>query len=154
MSPAVIDRDRPLPADRGYTLLELLVVLAIISLIVSAAPTVYSNVVPTFQVRQFANDLATQLRQLRDRSRAESKISVMDFDGSSNASALSAIGVTVPDDVTATFEPAEIWATDGMTQLQFFPTGSSNGGTVTLRRDTLEVVIRIDWVSGAVQVEQ
>lgn len=154
MSPAVIDRDGPLPADSGYTLLELLVVIAIISLIVSAAPAVYSNVVPTFQVRQYANDLATQLRQLRDRSRATSTVSVIDFDSSSEASALSAIGVAVPDGATATFEPAEIWATDGMSQLQFFPTGSSNGGTITLRKDTLEVVIHIDWVSGAVQVEQ
>lgn len=141
-------------SDQGYTLLELLVVMAIISMIVAAAPAVYARLVPGYEVRQFANELAIHMRELRERARETGTTEVVQFAQDTKMLVKAGTGLELPHEMEIVYTPAEIWATADEEQLYFYPNGASNGGEVALKRQNLDVRVKIDWVSGAIEVQQ
>ena len=139
-------------SEAGYTLLELLVVLAIISLMVGMAPSIYARIVPGFQLRQFANDFSNELRLLRSEARESQKIVGVQIENGGVQVIGSSGDIRLPDGVLATFEPLEMWSTQEETKLLYYPSGHSNGGSVSFSRGQQTVEVHVDWLSGAVKV--
>ena len=141
MFPPVTER-----SDAGYTLLELLVVIAIIGLILSSAPTIYARLVPQFQVREFANDLAVTARHLREEARRTQTVKALVFDGED--------GVIAPSNLSVRFEQPMAWKTVERNTVEFYPSGASSGGVFIIERGGFQIELSIDWLSGAVKVKQ
>ena len=142
-------------AQAGFTLLELLVVLALTSLILTATPAIYSRVVPAYQLRQFGSELADYARGLREKARATGLATRLTFDPDTGTILFAGTSLTPPAGLgfSAAFTPDPINGSGAHDELMFFPDGGSNGGVVELRRNGLVVYVRIDWVSGAVKLD-
>lgn len=150
-------------ADAGYTLLEVLIVVAILSMTVAAAPTAYSAVYPNYQVRQYANDLANLVRDLRRDAIRTQQVTAMAFTEGVGAVAVTdaptdlepgARSIAAPDGLDISFAQTMDWKNVGDGRVEFYPSGATSGGVFEISRGGISVGVTIDWVSGSVEVEQ
>ncbi|MGD8587854.1 MAG: prepilin-type N-terminal cleavage/methylation domain-containing protein, partial [Chromatiales bacterium] len=51
---------------RGFTLLEMLIVLVILSLLMTLVPPLFSNALPSLKLKTITNDLSQDLNYIRD----------------------------------------------------------------------------------------
>ncbi|MBO6504469.1 MAG: prepilin-type N-terminal cleavage/methylation domain-containing protein [Kordiimonadaceae bacterium] len=140
--------------DAGFTLLELLVVLAILSMVIAAAPTLYSAALPSFKVRQFANDVANAGRFLRERARSEGIEGALMVNEDLNLISTDALVLEMPDDVDVTFAPHVAYGRSSDDAVQFYTTGLNSGGVVSITRRGLTVDVTFDWITGSIEVQQ
>lgn len=177
MCPALTKRALIKGRDEGYTLLELLVVIAIISLVVMAAPAIYASVIPSYELRQFANELAGAGRDLREQALVSGRPSSLLFDVDQDPDAClvearsDSVRVVIcsDDDTIAALRGEKRLLLDGIEvifsgeeaywgapeeRVDFYSNGASSGGSVLLRRGNLEVTVSYDWISGAVEAKQ
>lgn len=140
--------------DAGYTLLEMLVVVAILSLVVFSAPTAYSVIVPNFQVRQFANEVANTARDLRRDAIREQSIKTLNFLPGAQAIHSPDRELDVPGGVNVIFSRTMQWRSVEAGKIEFYPTGGSSGGQFEIRRGGVSATVIVDWVSGATKVLQ
>jgi len=149
-----ICRAKTSEGDGGYSFLELLVVIALVGLVLSVTSGVYAKLIPGYQVRQFSYDFINYCRVQRDLAHSEQITTEIDFGVDGKLVALSGSGLEVPAGVLIELVPAEQWSVEGDYRLRFYPDGGSSGGTVKMSWSNSEVVLKIDWVSGAVKVAQ
>jgi len=144
----------------GFTLVELLVVLAMIALLVALARPMYSAAVPGARVRGEILDLAMSLRQSRNRAISSGKIIAVEFD---TEQARYAIGpdIVVLSGNTRLFalqrgiNPIQAISTDvPIVRLEFHPDGSSTGASVELRNASASWQLDVDWLTGRIRVTQ
>lgn len=144
----------------GFTLVELLVVLAIIALLVALVRPLYSAAVPGARVRTEILDLAMSLRQSRNRAISGGKIIAVEFD---TEHARYAIGPDITELPASTrlfaaqrsMNPAQLIATDDpIVRLEFHPDGSSTGASVELRNTSASWQLEVDWLTGRIRVTQ
>jgi general secretion pathway protein H len=116
-------------AEQGFTLLELLVVLAIISLLLwVAAPRFEGATQPSLATR--AGLLASELRMARQR----------------------AISTARPERVSLAGAGVQAGAGTGPEEVLFFPDGSSTGGRILLQDQRRQALVTVDFLTGAVRV--
>lgn len=140
--------------DGGYTLLELLVVVAIIAMALAATPTLYARMVPNFEVRQFASDVATFARRARERAKRSQTVTGFLYSPAGEVLAsLDDEELSIPSGVAISFERAVDWHNVAENRVEFYPSGASSGGRIEIRRGGVMAAVTIDWVSGAVKVE-
>ncbi|WP_417452077.1 prepilin-type N-terminal cleavage/methylation domain-containing protein [Kordiimonas sp.] len=140
-------------SEAGYTLLEVLVVIAIIGIVMAALPSAYARLVPQFQVHAFADELALTARKLREEARLMQHITAIRVDSEGKAvdiDGLETIGV--PTGIKITFTQPISWKSIGDNTVEFYPTGGSSGGVMELARGGTVAKVSIDWLSGAVEV--
>jgi len=150
--------------DEGYTLLEAIIVVAIVAMLMSAAPTVFSIFVPNFKARQFANDIANTARDLRRLAAKTQRVTTLRFDEDTEELSFYFWNEDVADWSTRTLDPPVTlsvefaqemdWATVDANTVDFYPSGGSSGGQFTVGRGGVSVEVDIDWVTGAVEVRQ
>jgi general secretion pathway protein H len=140
--------------DAGFTLLEALVVLVIVGLTISVALATGRSKEPNLQM--LSTQLTTELNFARVSaiSKNRSVAMVVDPNTRSLRSNLSPSGMRLPEAVRMTFLPMEgIGRADHSSRLVFFADGSSTGGAFKLSEGPRAVVVRVDWLSGAVTQE-
>lgn len=137
MRAAMIDGRR----DGGFTLLEMVVVLAIVGLVVGLALTrgpLHSN---RLDVQAITHNLIDTLRLAQSRAIAENR---------PVAVALSSHGYRLQG--TGGFALPPGLTLGGATAVRFAPDGSASGGLVVLRGATSRVGIEVDWLTGRAHV--
>lgn len=143
--------------DAGYTLLELLVVVALVAMVLSAMPGVYGQLVPSYRVRQFAEDLANHARALREHARSHQVVTEIRYVQSDQAFLALGEDISVPASVTVEFTASSIMNhqsdQDGGS-VSFYPTGTSTGGTFNISGNGMQTQVVINWLSGAIEVRQ
>jgi general secretion pathway protein H len=129
----------------GFTLIEMLVVLAIIALAATALPMLGAGL-PGVRLRAEADRIASVLRDLRDAAIRQDATTAFLIDPVTRS--YTATG-TPPRGLPASV--TRIGMQDGGGRsIQFFADGTSTGGTVILSGIRRSAAIHVDWLTGAV----
>jgi general secretion pathway protein H len=136
---------------RGFTLLELLVVLVVMSLLIAAVPLVMSGGVSALALKAEARDVADAMRHARGRAIAINEEVVFSLDADSGRYAVTPgrrAGV-LSEGTEAFMLPKSAAGT-----VRFFPDGGSTGGRITISKDRRRYELRIDWLTGQITVAE
>ena len=143
--------------SRGYTLMEVLVTLAIIGLVLAAIPLMAGDRRPGAETRAAAIEVASALRQTRSRAVAQfqSEVFVLDIEGHAYQVGTAGPRKVLPEELSLSLYTARSELQDESTgRIRFFPDGSATGGRVTLARDNRQYVVAVDWLTGSVSLEE
>ncbi|ARN82219.1 GspH/FimT family pseudopilin [Methylocystis bryophila] len=139
----------------GFTLLEMLAVLAIIGLLAGLSTQLVRPAAPHLRLEGAARGLCAALRATRARaiSANEEATLVLDLARKSYSS----------PSVRETLLPAEMRIEisiakgqrdfGGNAGLKFFPSGASTGGDITLEIGNNRATIQVNWLSGATRCD-
>lgn len=143
------------PASAGFTLLEMLVVLFIMGLLVAQMLPSFSQGADTARLRASASDIADDLRIARAVAIRTSREAGLTFDQSSRSYGIPGSKEIrqLADNIGLTIT-AVTWRVPGSAQagIQFFPDGSSTGGSIAVTQGSRLYHITIDWLTGRVTV--
>lgn len=140
--------------ETGFTVLELVVVVALISLVLSVAPSIHGSLIPSYELRQLANDIANESRVARQRARVSGAPGALVISADSRSVVIDDVAFELPNEVSVTMTADEAFGEIAENRIGFFSTGVNSGGVVTLTRDNLSVEIEYSWISGAIEVVQ
>jgi len=138
----------PRPGERGVSLLELIVVLAILSLIVVAMAPLITPWHRSTMIDVAARELALALRETRTAAIYGNRQATFTLDGPAGEywSDAAPAHRALPAKITARFaRQAELG------QIQFYPDGGASGDTIVLRDAHRSATIRVDALSGRAQ---
>lgn len=143
--------------ESGFTLVELLVVFAIMALLISITPIAYQKMRDTAQYRNVLRTMLSELRVARQQAiltRSETRFGVNLQQRSFGVQGR--IETLLPDSLTvrATVAGAEL-GPSGVAAIRFLPDGGATGGSIdVLRQDGGGGTrLRVDWLSGRVTQE-
>jgi len=151
-------------ACAGFTLLELLVVMALAGILMSIAPSLFSAAVPGMELRVTARELAATLRETRNRAIVRGEPLDVLVTGEPPAyrvvggphhglPATILVSVKQSPERLVHLDPA--WPGNRYEQdvrIRFYPDGSSSGASILLERGGLSYVVAADWLLGTVTV--
>jgi general secretion pathway protein H len=142
---------------RGFTLLELLVVIAVIGLVLALMPGFLFRDQPAIDVENAARAVADGLRQTRSRAMLENRAQTFALDVESrrfrpgDGQPLRQLDGTIALSLlTARSETVG----DAIGRIRFFPDGSTTGGRVRLAIEDHEAEVSIDWLTGDVAIDE
>ena len=142
-------------AHRGFTLIELMVVFAIMALVVAMAPVAYDKLKEGVQYRDTVRTMLTQLRSARYTAVSQGVSVRFTVDLQTHQYGLEGAGHDIPEavDVRTTVADKE-FVPGSSASIIFLASGGSTGGSVEILRKTgAGTRLRVDWLSGRVTQE-
>lgn len=139
---------------RGFTLLEIIVVIGLIALLMSFAAYTLNKQLPGQKLRSSAKELAAELRFTKSQAMLTGEarsfqinVKTREWKGPKNHSG------TLPKslEVIATTARREQPEND-IAAIKFFPDGAATGGRIVLQHDTAKWQIDVKWLTGEVTV--
>lgn len=142
--------------ESGFTLLELLVVFAVMALLIGFTPVAYQKMRDTAQYRDVLRTMLAELREARQQAaftHSESRFSVdlqqrrFGIEGR--------VARSIPDSLTvrATVAGTEL-SGNGVAAIRFLADGGATGGSIdVLRSSGGGSRLRVDWLSGRITQE-
>jgi len=153
--------------SRGFTLIEMIIVMVIISLLAMLVTPRLAKTLQHLEVRGAAKKISAILRYCRSESVNKSRIYSVSFD---TVSRLLSVQSTEENDEKSTversyalpeevqvekIEPGKTLLESSLPTFEFYPNGGSNGGTALVRRvESRAYLILIDPLTGTVKVEE
>jgi general secretion pathway protein H len=138
----------------GFTLLELLVVMAIGSLLVALMPTAMGKLRDTSQYRDTVRAIVVDLKLAKHQALSYGRVVVFQIDLANRKFGVVGQSFTpIPDslEVKATVGTDSIADQTQQANISFMPEGGSSGGTVELvRHSGAGMRIRVDWLFGQI----
>jgi general secretion pathway protein H len=144
----------PIRRQRGFTLLEILVVLALMGMMYALVPPMFSSS-GTTELRAAARQLAAGLRKARGQaiaSRQEATLTV-DVEAHQFRVAGDSRDYPLPKAAKLSVYTAQSEAIEGrQAAIRFYPDGSSTGGAITVARGDTKFRVDVDWLTGNVAI--
>jgi general secretion pathway protein H len=144
-------------AQRGFTLLEIVVVIALMALAFTLVPKMVFGGVSGAELRSNARAVATGLRLTRDAAINTRHEAVLTLD-------LENRQFTLPRDgrIHKLHEQLDVQLFTAQSDLiaektgviRFFPDGSSNGGRITVGAGERKFAVDVDWLTGRVTINE
>jgi general secretion pathway protein H len=138
--------------EEGYTLVELMVVLAIVALSATMLLPFAANRQPADDLRSVADQVAQAFRQAQNEARLANKSSRVVIDMKARELRFGAQTVAFPSAVTVTATSARSRSGAATAAYVFFPTGETTGGSVVLQQGKEHQRIALNWLTGDIQV--
>ena len=140
-------------SERGFSLVELLVVVAILALAAAVMPRTFSGL-GAVRLHAAADDLVDRLKQLRLDAVTSGRTTEMLFDSAALAYTISGDPGSrrILNGITAiVVETPSMLAADKSARVRFFPDGSTTGATVRLTQEARSATIVVDWLTGRIR---
>lgn len=140
--------------QRGFTLLEMVCTLAIVALLASVALPLLPRQTSRPRLQAYALQVVTLLKSDRAASMQTGTRVDTQIDTSRRLiRAGSGAALKLPDDVAFTTTlPRSCQHRPVSATVSFFPDGLSCGGTITLSRADLSLEIRVNWLTGSIDI--
>lgn len=141
---------------RGFTLLEMLAVLALIGIALAVTAFSLDGGLDRARLDASARQVSAALRHTRTRAMVEHRAEWFTLDLNQRTFASpgrDAHGFPSGTSLHVT-SAAQDTAQPGIARIRFFPDGSSTGGNIELSRSHREIRIDVDWLTGAVAVNE
>ena len=143
-------------AQRGFTLLELVVVLFVVVLGFSVIGLNLSSGSDSTQLKAAARDIVSALRYARGQAlitHQETTVAVHLGNNSYTVTGRDKL-YRIPEAIDITVVTAQTELTgEGTASIRFFADGSSSGGRITLEQDKAAWKIDINWLTGQIELE-
>jgi general secretion pathway protein H len=142
--------------QRGFTLVEILVVVAIIGLAMAVVAGAMGMSLAGQQVRGASRDLVASLRYTRGQAivKRESQVLLFNLDERSYR-APGRASIELPEKFEIAVETArQEMLASGEVGIRFYPDGSSTGGNVEISRGDVVWRIDINWLTGEVNLRE
>jgi general secretion pathway protein H len=142
-------------AQRGFTLLEMVCVLAIIALLAAVLLPFIPHQTSRSRLQAYALQTAALLKTDRNAAirRGTGVATLVDAETRAIRSGASRAAVLIPDDVR--FDavlPQTCEQRAALSTISFFANGTSCGGTIALTRFDAGYEIRVNWLTGRIEV--
>ena len=139
----------------GFTLLELIIVLFLITLMLGLSAVFFANTLPSGRFNAAAREMAATIRQARHLAQLNGERQVLTIDMDSRSYGIEGRGEKIlPSGIH--LKVIDLLAgdiTSGKYHMTFHPAGSTEGGTVILWNGAKVAQINIDPVAGAVIIK-
>ena len=142
--------------DKGFTLLELVIVFVLMGIALSMSTMFFSNALPSLQLNSAGRELTAMLRYAKTlaRNRGEAQTIIINIDsgrygiaGVQTKNIPEGIGLRVTD-------PLKGEITSGDYSITFHESGIVDGGLITIWNSRRRINIELDPVSGATVSKQ
>ncbi len=142
-------------AQAGFTLLEMVCVLAMVGLLAALALPAIPRGTSSARLAAYATDIAALLKHDRNVAlRSHLRVATtLDSERGVVRSGADASAVDIPSDVSFNALLAE--RCDGRkvgSTIDFFPSGVSCGGVIDISRQGVGFQIRVNWLTGGIEV--
>lgn len=139
---------------RGFTLVELLVVLALMGLILAVAPPMLSAALPGLELKSAARRTAATLRLAREEAIRAGSDSAVVINVENHTLAISGGRVTrLPERLEVRLlAAAHEMQGESAGAIRFFPDGSSTGGRVMFGYKQSGYQIGVSWLTGRIRI--
>ena len=141
--------------ERGYTLVELMVVMAVLAMIVALVTPQFSRSLPGLQLNTASRELAGELRHAREEALRSGRDTHVRFDLALGRYAFSGSSVEkiLPPGIAMSLTTAERETEgEGEGRIAFLADGTSTGGEVRLSGTTRTKLVQVDWFNGKIAV--
>ncbi len=141
--------------NRGFTLIELMVVLFIVVLGFSAIAIKLSSGNDSTEHKSVARDIVSALRYARGQALMTHQETTVTFDLAENSYTVTGKDkvYAIPQTIDVSLVTGQKELSDGQGSIRFFEDGSSTGGKVTLERAGRAWKIYINWLTGLIELE-
>jgi general secretion pathway protein H len=140
-------------SDKGYSLVEMLTVLAILALLTAVTGFYFQGRGKPFELRVAALDLASCLRLARANAIAQNKERVVAIDLDRRSYVCPGKSGLFPLGSRLLFRTAASeYVRDKTASLRFFADGGATGGHVFMEEHGQIWAVRVNWLSGTVEV--
>lgn len=137
----------------GFTLLELMVVLAIMAVIAASAPFLLED--RGMALKAFSAELAVDLRALHQAAIRTQRPLAFALVAGTDRYRLAEMERHLPERLVATYRPgAAPLVGETADTLVFFADGSASGGTLALVQDGGQITIRVRPLDGELSVDE
>ena len=140
---------------RGVTLLELLIVLALMAIVAGFVMPMFGGPVPTSELRATARQLAAGLRLAQSEavSQRRETFLVLDVAGKRFKVDNDPHEHKLPSKIELKlFTAQNDLVNESIGSIRFFPDGGSNGGRITVAAGERKFDVDIDWLTGRVAI--
>lgn len=142
--------------ERGFTLVELLVVMVIAALVLALVGTSISRSVSGAEMRTAAHKVAANLRYTRTQAILQKQEQVFTVDTEAKTfQAPERDVVQLPEGMNIALTTARTELTgESVGGIRFYPDGGSTGGYVELETDNRVYKVSVAWLTGETTVER
>lgn len=135
----------------GFSLVELLVVLTIMSVLASSITYLMLNRQETFKM--VVGDIVQKMRQMRQLSIRNDRPYQIQIDLGNNVLRFNEDLIELAEDIYVTVRTAQDQVIDDdIAGMSFYPDASSSGGVITLENEQEIYEISVIWISGKIQM--
>ncbi|NVZ07653.1 GspH/FimT family pseudopilin [Allochromatium humboldtianum] len=140
---------------RGFTLVELLVVMAIAAVVMTAVPTLFSAAFPGLEMKSAARRTAATLRLARESAIRRGEETTVLVDLEQHRLTLAGYrALSLPERLSLRLDAASSELIDEQRgTIRFFPDGSSTGGRLVLSHDGHGYQIGVIWLTGRIELD-
>jgi general secretion pathway protein H len=143
------------PSERGFTLLEMVCVLALVALMAAVLLPLVPRHTTRSRLQGYVLQMAALLKEDRNAAirRGVGVATLVDAGNRVIRSGSSADVIRIPDDVG--FEallPRTCDQHESLSTIRFFASGMSCGGAVALTRADVAYEVRVNWMTGRVEI--
>ena len=139
----------------GVTLLELLIVIALMGIVAALVVPMFGGPVSTSELRATARQLAAGLRLARSEAVSERRETflVVDVAGKRFKVDREAREHALPSKVDLKlFTAQNDLVSENVGAIRFYPDGGSNGGRITVASGARKFDVDVDWLTGRVAI--
>jgi general secretion pathway protein H len=137
--------------EAGFTLLEMIAVIAMIAMLAAILLPSMPHATSRPRLEAYAIETAALLKA--DRTAALRRHAQVDAPGRTIRSGSTGRMVQVPDDVSVqAMLPMSCNDRPARSTISFFATGTSCGGTIVLSRLGTSFEVRVNWLTGGIEV--